>query len=458
MISHHLMHAPDTIAAIATPAGCGGIGIIRLSGPKAAAITTLLVGHLPKPRMASYQTFVDEQGLTLDQGFVLYFPAPHSFTGEDVVELQGHGSPAVLSMILRRLLQLGARLARPGEFSERAFLNNRLDLTQAEAIADLIHASSEQAAKAAMRSLQGEFSRQVADISTSLIQLRTYIEAAIDFSEEAIDFLSERRLQDSLIELLKTVQTLKAHAHQGQLLREGIHLVIAGPPNAGKSSLLNVLSAQDVAIVTPIPGTTRDVLHADIHLDGLPVHLIDTAGLRMTEDIVEQAGIQRAWSAIHQADRILWVVDSTQTPSDDGSQAALDILHQAKIEVPLTVLRNKVDLSHEPVGLQQVGALDVIRLSATTGSGIPVLRDYLKQQLGYHVTSIGFSARQRHVSALVQVEQELAAGLQHWQMHQALEILTEHLTIAHRHLGEITGIFTTEDLLSNIFSSFCIGK
>jgi tRNA modification GTPase len=455
----------ETIAAIATPPGRGGVGVVRLSGPQAPEIAEQVVGPLPKPRLAAYRRFKDAAGKVLDQGLVLYFPAPRSFTGEAIVELQGHGGPIVLNLILARLLTLGARLARPGEFSERAFLNDRLDLAQAEAVADLIHASSEQAARAAMRSLQGEFSRQVEALSTDLIHLRAYVEAAIDFAEEEIDFLSNPHITQQLEQLLKQLNSLKQQAKQGQRVQEGLQLVIAGPPNAGKSSLLNALSGQDTAIVTAVPGTTRDVLHITIHLEGLPIHIMDTAGLRLTEDVVEQEGVRRALSALSKADQILWLVDSTNTPLEDKPFVALEGLQTGNLlrnqhpnQSPVLVVRNKADLSGEAIGLQKIDQQTIIHLSALTGEGVDLLKDYLKQQVGYESTFSGFSARQRHVNALLSAAQCLQEGLADWQTQPALEILALQLNITHQYLGEITGKFTSEDLLAQIFSHFCIGK
>lgn len=448
----------DTIAAIATPPGRGGIGIVRLSGPKATLIAQSLVGDIPKPRIAAHRVFHGEQGEVLDQGLVLYFPGPHSFTGEDVIELQGHGGPIVLELILKVVFRLGARLAQPGEFSERAFLNDRIDLIQAEAVADLIHAGTEQAARAAMRSLQGEFSGQLDSVAGALIRLRTYTEAAIDFSEETIDFLSVDHITRELLTLLSQIEQLKKTAKQGQKLQQGIHIAILGPTNAGKSSLLNALSQQDTAIVTEIPGTTRDVLHIDIQIEGLPVHLMDTAGLRVTGDSIEQIGIQRALQAMNQADHILWVVDSLSTDRHYNPFEAISLFKEDPVTVPLSVVRNKIDLSHEPAGLQQMAELNIIRLSAVTGEGVDVLRTVLKQSIEFDETAIGFSARERHVLALTATEKALKEGQAHWQTHHALEILTVYLTRAHQYLGEVTGVFTTEDLLSQIFSSFCIGK
>jgi tRNA modification GTPase len=448
----------DTIAAIATPPGQGGIGIIRLSGPQAPHIVTAIIKKLPQPRIAAYRKFLDAEQQVLDEGIVLYFPAPHSFTGEDVVELQGHGGPAVLNAVLRQLINLGARLAKPGEFSERAFLNNRLDLVQAEAIADLIEAGSEQAARAAARSLQGEFSKAINQLNQELIQFRSFIEASIDFAEEEIDFLNPLAIEEQLKQIIKHLHILQKTAQQGRRLQEGMYLVIAGPPNAGKSSLLNALSGQEIAIVTPISGTTRDVLQTTIFLDGLPIHIIDTAGLHDTQDIIEKEGIRRALLEIEKADQILWVTDSTlPLPSREDLNALMEE-NVIPMQTPLALIRNKIDLSHETSRIQSEAGQDIIYLSAQTGEGLEDLRTYLKNRVGYNNTAVGFSARERHIASLTQVEKLLSQSLHEWQSTAAVEILAANLMAAHRMLGEITGVFTTEDLLGSIFSQFCIGK
>jgi len=336
-----MIKSTETIAAIATAPGRGGIGIVRVSGPQTKKIAEGIIGNLPKPRVAEYVNFLNTAGEIIDQGIALYFPNPHSFTGEDVLELQGHGGPIILDCLLQRILQLGARLARPGEFSERAFLNDKLDLTQAEAIADLINAESVQAAQAALKSLQGEFSKKIHVLVEQLIQLRSYVEAAIDFAEEEIDFLSESNIKEKLNNLLTEIKTIQATARQGALLREGMNVVIAGRPNAGKSSLLNALSGRDSAIVTDIPGTTRDVLREAIQIDGMPLHIIDTAGLRESTDQVEQEGIRRALAEIKQADQILLVVDSTTMPTISVDQLCEEFWHDNTFKTRLTIIRNK---------------------------------------------------------------------------------------------------------------------
>lgn len=454
-----LSSAQDTIAAQATPPGRGGVGIIRLSGPDALAIAQQLLGFTPKPRYAHYTPFLDDQGEQLDQGIALYFPNPHSFTGEDVVELQGHGGPVIIDLLLQRVIALGARLARPGEFSERAFLNDKLDLAQAEAIADLIDSSSEQAARCALRSLQGAFSERVHALVESLIQLRIYVEAAIDFPEEEIDFLADGKVQSDLDQILQHLQQVRQEARQGSLLREGMNVVIAGRPNAGKSSLLNALAGRDTAIVTDIEGTTRDVLREHIHIDGMPLHIIDTAGLRDAPDAVERIGIDRAWEEIRRADRILMMVDSSHSATTDPSQLWPGLADHLDDFSHVTLIRNKADLTGEPVGMRQEGEYSLIALSAKQGLGIDLLREHLKQVMGFNATTEGgFMARRRHVDALERARQLLEAGAEQLQVHGAGELLAEDLRQAQLVLSEITGEFSSDDLLGRIFSSFCIGK
>lgn len=450
----------DTIAAIATPSGRGGIGVVRLSGPDTPTIAAALLGHLPKPRYAEYLSFLEADGTAIDEGLALYFPAPHSFTGEHVLELQGHGGPIILDCLLKCVLKLGARLARPGEFSERAFLNNKLDLIQAEAIADLIDAESEQSARAAVRSLQGEFSKLINGMVETLIALRMYLEAAIDFSDETIDFLNDSDVHKKLNIILLEIRKIKQAAKQGALLQEGMQLAIVGPPNAGKSSLLNKLSGQDSAIVTSVAGTTRDVIREKIIIDGLPIQLVDTAGLRKTEDEIEQEGIKRSLSEIEKADRVLYVVDSTLVPLNDlESLHHIDFLKKLSLKKRLTVIRNKIDLCGEKANLRQETDFDVISLSIKTGEGLSLLKDYLKTSVDYHGALQGnFSARRRHLQALDNAEKAIFDGLQKLVTYQFPELLAEDLAIAQNHLNEITGKFTVEDLLGKIFSSFCIGK
>ena len=453
------MSATDTIAAIATPPGKGGVGIIRVSGPKAEAIAQAILQRVPEPRFAHYGAFYESDGDVLDQGIALFFPGPNSFTGEDVLELQGHGGPVILDCLLKRVLSLGARLANPGEFSERAFLNDKLDLAQAEAIADLIDASSEQAARNAMHSLQGAFSKHIHDLVEAVIQLRIYVEAAIDFPEEEIDFLSDGKVAGDLVQIIRQLKSVKQQARQGTLIREGMSVVIAGKPNAGKSSLLNALSGRDSAIVTHIEGTTRDVLREHIHIDGLPLHIIDTAGLRESPDEVEQIGIARAWDEIRKADRILMVVDSSNNAATDPSELWPDFVQQLDNTDHLTLVRNKCDLSQLPVQEQSDSRVPVITLSAKTGDGIDTLRQHLKQCIGYTgTTEGGFTARRRHLDALDRAEQLLITGREQLLGMAAGELLAEDLRQAQNCLSEITGEFTPDALLGRIFSSFCIGK
>ncbi|MFZ1325540.1 MAG: tRNA uridine-5-carboxymethylaminomethyl(34) synthesis GTPase MnmE [Candidatus Contendobacter sp.] len=445
----------DTIAAIATPPGRGGIGVVRLSGPRSAAIAEAVCGVLPAPRQALLRRFRSGAGEVLDQGIVLYFPAPQSFTGEDVVEFQGHGGPIVMDELVARVLELGARLARPGEFSERAFLNDKLDLAQAEAIADLIASDTAAAARAALRSLQGVFSRKINSLVEALIALRVYVEAAIDFPEEEIDFLADGVIATRLAELRERLSALQATAGQGRLLRDGMTVVIAGRPNAGKSSVLNQLAGREAAIVTAIPGTTRDVLREHISLDGMPLHVIDTAGLRTSNDPVEQEGIRRAWAEIERADRILLVVD------DRLGWTAEDAVLQERLPAkrPVTVLYNKIDLSGHPPLARQGDWATEIWLSAKTEAGLDLLRTHLQACMGYHGSSEGtFMARRRHVEALERAATALERATEQLSVFRAGELVAEELREAQQALAEITGQCTSEDLLARIFTSFCIGK
>jgi len=454
------LYTEDTIAAQATAPGRGGVGIIRISGPKAKTLSEQLTRKTLKPRYAHYGPFYDTEGNQVDEGLALFFPGPNSFTGEDVLELQGHGGPVILDMLLSTIVASGVRMANPGEFSERAFLNDKMDLTQAEAIADLIDSSSEQAAKCALRSLQGEFSKRVRALVESLIQLRIYVEAAIDFPEEEIDFLADGKVEGDLKTIQQALFDVKAEANQGALMREGMTVVIAGRPNAGKSSLLNALSGKDSAIVTSIAGTTRDVLREHIHIDGMPLHIIDTAGLRESPDEVEQIGIQRAWQEIEKADRILLMVDATETNSNAPEEIWPELVHQLPQQIPISIIRNKIDQSNETAELlsnDQNQAL--IRLSAKEQQGIGLLREHLKDSMGFQSTTEGgFIARRRHLDALDRAEAALEKGLDQLLMMGAGELLAEDLKDAQNHLSEITGEFTPDDLLGRIFSSFCIGK
>lgn len=450
----------ETIAAVATAQGRGGVGIVRVSGPMAGQLAAAICQRDLKPRYAHYGPFFADAKQVLDEGLALYFPGPNSFTGEDVLELQGHGGPVVLDLLLRRCVQLGARLARPGEFSERAFLNDKLDLAQAEAIADLIEASSEQAARNALRSLQGEFSRRVHGLTERLISLRIYVEAAIDFPEEEIDFLADGHVLSLLEGVRNDLAGVLREAGQGALLRDGMTVVIAGRPNAGKSSLLNALAGREAAIVTEIAGTTRDVLREHIHIDGMPLHVVDTAGLRDTDDQVERIGVERALKAIGEADRILLVVDATAPEADDPFALWPEFLDQRPDPAKVTLIRNKADLSGESVVLEVSNDGHVtISLSAKSTQGLDLLREHLKACMGYAQTSeSSFSARRRHLEALRKASTHLEHGHAQLTLAGAGELLAEDLRMAQQALGEITGAFSSDDLLGRIFSSFCIGK
>ena len=455
----------ETIAAIATPPGRGGVGIVRISGPAVTEIAPLLCGTRPQARIATYCRFRDERGDTIDLGLALYFPAPHSYTGEHVLELHGHGGPVVLDRLMARVLRLGARAARPGEFSERAFLNDKLDLAQAEAVADLIDAASDQAARAALASLQGVFSRKVHELDDAVIDLRIYVEAAIDFPEEEIDFLADAGVDQRARDLMARLDTLIAEAGQGRLLRDGMKVVIAGRPNAGKSSLLNALAGQDAAIVTAIPGTTRDILREHIQIDGIPLHLIDTAGLRaQAGDAVEEEGIRRARCEIESADLILLVHDVSSGDLPDH-----ELLAHLPAKPPSIIVFNKIDLVPEqqvaaaqagpPAELHAEPLTETLYISAKTGAGLNALRARLKTAAGFQPGyEGGFMARRRHLDALRRARAALENGIQQLSDSRAGELLAEDLRIAHQALGEITGEFTSEDLLGRIFSSFCIGK
>jgi tRNA modification GTPase len=456
------MNVPrETIAAIATAQGRGGVGIVRISGPLASRAAQAIIGREPTPRYAHYGPFNDDAGQVIDEGIALYFPGPNSFTGEDVLELQGHGGPVVMDMLLQRCLQLGSRLARPGEFSERAFLNDKLDLAQAEAIADLIEASSAQAARNAVRSLQGAFSSRVDYLTEKLIHLRIYVEAAIDFPEEEIDFLADGHVLNLLDNVREELSTVLREAGQGALLRDGMTVVIAGRPNAGKSSLLNALAGREAAIVTDIAGTTRDILREHIHIDGMPLHVVDTAGLRDTEDKVEKIGVERALKAISEADRVLLVVDATAPEANDPFALWPEFLELRPDPAKVTLIRNKADLSGDPIALETSADGHVtISLSAmAAGDGLELLRDHLKACMGYEQTSeSSFSARRRHLEALRHASAALEHGHAQLTLAGAGELLAEDLRQAQQALGEITGAFSSDDLLGRIFSSFCIGK
>jgi len=450
----------DTIVAQATPPGKGGVGIVRVSGPDAQAIADVVLGYCPKPRKADYTEFKDLSGLVIDQGIALYFAGPNSFTGEDVLELQGHGGPVVIDMLIKAILATDkARLARPGEFSERAFLNDKLDLAQAEAIADLIDTTSEQAARMALQSLQGEFSHRIDQLVDAVIHLRMYVEAAIDFPDEEIDFLSDGKVTADLDTIITSLNKVEAEARQGSLMREGMRVVIAGRPNAGKSSLLNALAGRESAIVTDIAGTTRDVLREHIQIDGMPLHIIDTAGLRDSPDKVEKIGIERAWQEIDQADRVLFMVDSTETDAIHPDHIWPEFFARLPAHIPFSVIRNKADLSQLPSGYSEPDGIPVIALSAQTGDGIEALRQHLKHCMGFNDNMEGgFMARRRHLDAIEKAKEHVLSGKEQLDDHMAGELLAEELRLAQQHLNEITGEFTSDDLLGKIFGSFCIGK
>jgi tRNA modification GTPase len=442
----------DTIVAPATPPGRGGVGVVRISGPAARDIAVAIIGAVPPPRRASFARFLDAEGEAIDAGIAILFAEPASFTGEDVLELQGHGGPAIMDQLVRRAIELGARLARPGEFSERAFLNDKIDLAQAEAVADLIAAGSAQAARAAMRSLEGEFSGEVRGLVEELTALRVYVEAAIDFPDEDVEFLAGPEVTERLADIDARFGRISRAAGQGRLLRDGLNVVIAGRPNAGKSSLLNALAGYDAAIVTPIPGTTRDVLRERIHIDGLPVHVIDTAGLRETEDVVEGEGVRRARGEIERADLVLYVIDSSDPPS---AAALTDELAQLPAGAPVIAVWNKVDLLGEPPDTDGTAEL----VSATTALGLDALRQRIKQRAGYEQAGEGaWSARARHIDALRRAAAHVVLAKQQLERSSGFELVAEDLRLAQRALGEITGEVTSDELLGQIFSDFCIGK
>ncbi|MGI9318121.1 MAG: tRNA uridine-5-carboxymethylaminomethyl(34) synthesis GTPase MnmE [bacterium] len=440
----------ETIVALATPAGRGGIAIVRLSGSLAKEIAVAITGTVPRPRQAHLCEFKDQDGGAIDRGLALYFETPNSYTGEAVLELHAHGSPVVSELLVRRCLELGCRMARPGEFSERAFLSGQLDLAQAEAVADLIESSTESAARSAIRSLQGAFSERIYQLVEGLTHLRIYVEASIDFPEEEIDFLNQSEVKAQLSSLQNDFSELRKVVRQGKLLRDGLKVVLSGVPNAGKSSLLNLLSREQRAIVSDIPGTTRDVLEQHLELDGLPVVLLDTAGIRDSTDSIEAEGVRRAREAQQSADLVLQIIDSSQ--SDEGIvDNALDLPNGVQV---LTVY-NKIDLSGKPASIQE----DAVFLSALTGEGLDLLVDYLKRVAGYRETdSSQFIARQRHIDALDRARAHLETGVAQLVQYQAGELLAEELRLAQQALGEITGEVTSDELLGRIFGSFCIGK
>jgi tRNA modification GTPase len=445
----------DTIAAVATPPGRGGVGMVRVSGSLVPTIAAQLLGDVPEPRRAALRTFRDANDEMLDSGLALFFSAPNSFTGEDVLELHGHGGPVVMDMLLARVLSLGARTAQPGEFTQRAFLNDKLDLTQAEAIADLIDSGSSQAARAALRSLQGEFSVAVHSLTEAVTETRMHVEAAIDFPEEEVDFLADSVLHGRINAAIALCEQITAKAQQGALLREGMTVVIAGRPNAGKSSLLNRLAGYEAAIVTDIPGTTRDVLRERIHIDGMPLHIADTAGLREDADVVEAEGIRRAHKEMTRADRILYVIDATRALDEQSMHAELAALPP---DIPISIVINKIDLAQTASRYEQ-SRPPRLHLSATTGEGMDLLREHLKECMGYQGAGTGtISARRRHLDALNRAHAHLHEAQRQLLERRAGELMAEELRQAQQCLAEITGEFTPDDLLGRIFTTFCIGK
>ncbi len=429
---------------------------MRVSGPKVPEIAAVILGDLPPPRRATFARFLDAQQDPIDAGLAIFFPAPHSYTGEHVLELQGHGGTLVMEAVVARVVELGSRRAQPGEFTQRAFLNDKVDLAQAEAIADLIDAGSRAAARAAMRSLQGEFSAMIRGLTDAVIDLRTYVEAAIDFPEEEVDFLADEQIADRFQAIREHFDGVEQSARQGRLLREGMNVVIAGRPNAGKSSLLNRLAGYEAAIVTPIPGTTRDVVRERIDIDGMPLHVLDTAGLRQGGDIVEEEGIRRAQVEMTRADRVLFVIDAAEDPSGRAFQEERGRMPR---DVPVTLVFNKCDLALGIPVADTVAGPPRITVSATTGKGIDGLRTHLKHCMGYQSLDAGtVSARQRHLDSLARARRHVEEAFRQLQERRAGELVAEELRGAQQALNEITGEFTSDDLLGRIFSSFCIGK
>jgi len=450
------MSRTDTIVAAASPPGRGGIAIVRVSGPKVPEIAAVMVGELPPPRRATFARFLDAHQDTIDAGLALFFPAPHSYTGEHVLELQCHGGAVVVEALVARVTEIGGRRALPGEFTQRAFLNEKLDLAQAEAIADLIDAGSRAAARAAVRSLQGEFSAMVKGLTDAVVELRTYVEAAIDFPEEEIDFLADEELGARFQSVNEHFEGVEQSARQGRLLREGMTIVIAGRPNAGKSSLLNRLAGYDAAIVTPIPGTTRDIVRERIDIDGMPLHVLDTAGLRQGGDLVEAEGIRRAAAEMVRADRVLFVIDLVEDP---GGSAYREEAPRMPADVPVTLVFNKCDLAAGLPVADTITGPPRVTISAATGNGIDVLRAHLKQCMGYQTVDTGtISARQRHLESLRRARHHVGEAERRLHDQRAGELVAEELRGAQQALNEITGEFTTEDLLGRIFAGFCIGK
>ncbi|MBT4598416.1 MAG: tRNA uridine-5-carboxymethylaminomethyl(34) synthesis GTPase MnmE [Methylococcales bacterium] len=444
----------DTIAAIATPFGKGGVAIIRISGPQSSDIVQQLSSRKPQDRKALFTSFYDASNHIIDSGICIYFKGPNSYTGEDVVEVQGHGGIVVINMLLKRIIALGARIAKPGEFTERAFLNNKLDLTQAEAVADIIESTTEHSVRSAQRSLQGTFSKLIHELIGELTELRIYVEAAIDFVDEEIDFLNEGGIEQRIKLLSEKLTLILSNAKTGQLLRDGISVVLVGKPNAGKSSLLNCLTGEETAIVTDVAGTTRDVLKEYIQLDGLPLHIIDTAGIHDSNNLIEQEGIRRAHKEIQYADKVLIIHDVRDQHGINEFISQLDSDNDKRV-----IIFNKIDLINQPAKVVYSKDGDQIFLSIKTGEGFDLLTDYLKKSVGYDENQEAvFIARQRHVNALSEALIAINNGLIQLQQNQAGEIVAEELRLAQNHLGEITGKISSDDLLGKIFSNFCIGK
>lgn len=465
------MFIDDTIVAIATPIGKGGVGIVRVSGPKAKDCANKIIGHTPKNRYAEYTSFKDGDGNIIDRGIAIFFEGPNSFTGEDVVEFQAHGGPIVLDILMKEILKIkDLRIADPGEFSKRAFFNDKIDLTQAEAIADLIDANTEQAARFAVNSLEGKFSKLINALVQDLINIRAYIEASIDFSDEHdIDFLSEGKILQKIKDLKTKLTNIKHQAQNGSTMQEGIKLVIVGKPNAGKSSLLNQFSGRDTAIVTSIAGTTRDVLHANIQIDGIPIHIVDTAGLRETDNTIEKIGIERAWNEINNSNFIILMIDST-LPGSENQSFFEDVIAKLPSDIPITIALNKVDCKHinYQTNLDSFNyiaknadnkSINVISISAKDGFGLKELKEQIKKSVGFISSTEGnFIARRRHIDAIEKADMHIDQSIYQLEEFNAAELVAEELKMAQENLNLITGKFTSDDLLGKIFSSFCIGK
>ena len=449
------MASSDTIAAIATPPGRGGIGVIRISGTDLKGFSKTLLGELPIPRQAMFKSFLDTEGRAIDQGIALFFPAPYSYTGEDILELQGHGGPAIQNLLLNQCLISGARLAQPGEFTLRAYLNNKIDLIQAESVADLIEANTHEAARCAANSLRGNFSNKIEELVNMLTELRMFIEATINFPEDNIDDLPLSPIDEKLRQIDARFKQIFQTAQQGKILKEGIRIVLAGEPNVGKSSLLNQLAEDDVAIVTEPPGTTRDIIERTITIEGITIHIIDTAGLRETSDIVEQKGIERTHAAIKNAHMVIWIMDiSRQLPPID-----VEAIHSISVDIPRITVYNKIDLINGPARIEQHNDSTAIDISAKTGVGIDLLRKEILTIAGWqHNTEGLFTARQRHLEALTTAQAHLNSARTFATHESQLELLAEELRLSQLALSSITGEFTADDLLGEIFSHFCIGK